>query len=128
MAVIGAARKQGYTATSARALLAFFLVALAAGSTAAACSLGNVAHDDCTTDTQCAAAFGAGSRCQTGFCTEATSPGCQKTGADGHACFGCTPKVTSDFETACTDATCAPFDDAKRLTKLTPDGGLPPLP
>jgi hypothetical protein len=128
VAVIGAARKQGYTTTWARALVAFVFVALAVGTTAAACSLGNVAHEDCTTDTQCAAAFGAGSRCETGFCTEATSPGCQKTGADGRACFGCTPKVTRDFETACTDATCAPFDDAKRLTKLTPDGGLPPLP
>ncbi len=38
------------------------------------------------------------------------------------------PETTPQFQNACTEAACAPFDDAKRLTKLTPDGGLPPLP
>lgn len=127
MAVIGAAKRQGNALSLARALRAF-VITLAAGIVAAACSLGNVAQVDCTSDAQCAAAFGSGSRCDTGFCTEASSPGCQKTGADGRGCFGCTPRVTRDFQNACSDATCAPFDDATRLTKLTPDGGLPPLP
>lgn len=95
----------------------------------AACSLGNVHHDDCTSNEQCAAAFGAGSTCDTGFCTDPQGPsGCQKTGSDGRACFSCTPKTTTDFHNACSDATCTPFDDAKRVTKLLPDGGFPPLP
>ena len=127
MAVLGAAKKQGRAWSRSRALLGF-AAALSAAIVAASCSLGNIARVDCTTDAQCAAAFGSGSRCDQGFCTEASSPGCQKTGADGRACFGCAPRVTSDFQSACTDATCAPFDDEKRLTKLTPDGGLPPLP
>jgi hypothetical protein len=127
VAVLGAAKRQGNARSRWRAIQAV-AVLLAAGIVAMACSLGNVAQVDCTTDAQCSAAFGAGSRCDTGYCTEASSPGCQKTGADGRGCFGCTPKVTRDFQSACTDATCAPFDDAKRLTKLTPDGGLPPLP
>jgi hypothetical protein len=101
--------------------------AVALAIAVASCSLGNVTHDDCVSDAQCSAGFGAGSRCDQGFCTAATSPGCQKTGADGRACFGCTPKTTVDYLNACSDATCSPFDD-KRLTKLTPDGGLPSLP
>lgn len=126
MAAFGAAWRR-IEARRGRALLGLAAVA-ALAIAAASCSLGNVAHDDCTTDAQCTTAFGAGSRCDQGFCTEATSPGCQKTGADGRACFGCTPKTTGDFQNACSGATCAPFDDAKRLTKLSPDGGLPPLP
>lgn len=127
MALLGAAKNGANTRAIRRAIQAL-VAALAAGTVAMACSLGNVAQVDCTSDAQCAAAFGAGSRCDTGYCTEASSPGCQKTGADGRGCFGCTPKVTSDFQNACSDATCTPFDDAKRLTRLTPDGGLPPLP
>ena len=127
MGVLGAATKQVKARPLSPALLAF-AAALLAAIVAAACSLGNVAHDDCTSDTQCATAFGSGSRCDQGFCTEASSPGCQKTGADGRACFGCAPKVTGEFQNACTDTTCAPFDDEKRLTHRTPDGGLPPLP
>lgn len=121
------AKRQEGARTLGRALQAL-AVTVAAAIVAAACSLGNVAQVDCTTDAQCAAAFGSGSRCDTGYCTEASSPGCQKTGEGGRGCFGCTPKITSDFKNACSDATCAPFDDAKRLTRLTPDGGLPPLP
>lgn len=109
-----------------RALI--FGLASALALAVASCSLGNIAVTDCVSDAQCSAGFGAGSRCDRGFCTAATSPGCQKTGADGRACFGCAPKTTDDFLNACSDATCSPFDDAKRLTKLTPDGGLPALP
>jgi len=123
MTTLGAARWWGEVRRG-RALLG---LAAALAIAAAACSLGNVSHDDCTGDAQCSAAFGAGSRCDQGFCSPATSPGCQKTGADGRACFGCAPKTAGDFLNACSDATCSPFDD-KRLTKLTPDGGLPPLP
>lgn len=49
---------------------------------AAGCSLGNVSPAECTADTQCAAAFGAGSTCDkgTGYCS--ASSGCQS----GHDC------------------------------------------
>ena len=127
MGALGTATKWWKAWPRSRALLVVS-VALSAAIVAASCSLGNVAHDDCTSDTQCVTAFGGGSRCDQGYCTEASSPGCQKTGADGRACFGCTPKVTGDFQNACTDATCSPFDDEKRLTHRSADGGLPPLP
>ena len=127
MRVLGAATKQVKARLLSRALLVF-AAALFAAVVAAACSLGNIVRDDCTSDTECATAFGGGSRCDQGFCTEASSPGCQEAGADGRACFGCAPKVTGEFQNACTDATCAAFDDEKRLTHRTADGGLPPLP
>lgn len=108
---------------------ALALAALAALAMAAAsCSLGNIARVDCTSDAQCAQAFGEGSRCDTGYCTAASSTSCEKTSAEGRPCFGCAPKTTPEFQNACTEAACAPFDDATRLTNLTPDGGLPPLP
>ena len=114
-------------ATWARMLLALAATG-ALAMAAASCSLGNIARVDCTGDAQCAQAFGEGSRCEAGYCTPASSAGCEKTNADGRPCFGCPPKTTLDFQNACSEAACAPFDDAKRLTKLTPDGGLPPLP
>jgi hypothetical protein len=43
-------------------------------------------------------------------------------------CFPCTPTNSQQIANACTSATCVPFDDATRLTNLTADGGLPPLP
>ncbi len=103
--------------------------ALGLAALAASCSLSDVKRDPCTSDAQCAAAFGAGSTCQGGYCTESSSsPECNQTDATGRACFACAPMTQAEFHTACTDATCQPFDNAKRLTKLTPDGGLPPLP
>ncbi len=94
---------------------------------ASACSLSNQKHDPCKDDAQCATVFGAGSKCVAGYCTDPMGVECQQTGKDGRACYGCPPKTTPEFHNACTDAQCAPFDE-KRLTKLTPDGGLPPLP
>ena len=111
---------------SARRLLAAVL-AVTAG-TGAACSLGNVKQNACTSDDQCAAAFGAGSTCAAGYCTDSTvSPSCQGTSDAGLACYACAPATVPEFENACSGATCVPFDDT-RLTKLLPDGGLPPLP
>lgn len=107
-------------------MIAALLGAIAA--LASACSLSNVKHDPCKSDAQCAATFGAGSKCSAGFCTDPMGVDCQKTGKDGRACYGCEPMNTQEFHNACTDALCTPFDDSKRLTKLTPDGGLPPLP
>ena len=43
-------------------------------------------------------------------------------------CYACSPIETVQFLNACTNATCVPFDDSARLTRLFPDGGLPPLP
>jgi len=98
------------------------LVALAVG-----CSLSNVRRDDCTSDSQCELAFGTGSKCQSGSCTQPTNPGCEKKGTNGQNCFSCVPSSTPQFENACTTATCQAFDP-KRLTHLNPDGSLPPLP
>jgi hypothetical protein len=79
------------------------VLALLAALLAGACSLGDVKRNPCTSDDQCAAAFGTGSLCAGGYCTDpGTSTG---------------PNVA-----------CVPFDDATRVTKLLPDGGLPPLP
>lgn len=94
----------------------------------AACSLTNLKPDACTSDAQCAAAFGAGSTCAEGYCLPSTGAACDKKTPDGRPCFGCPPKLMAEFENACTSTSCVPFDDAKRLTKLTPDGGLPALP
>ena len=48
-------------------------------------------------------------------------------GPDG--CHDCAPKKPLEFLNACTDATCAAFDNSqKRLPLLTDDGELPPLP
>ena len=61
----------------------------ALGVIAAGCSLGNVHHDDCTTDAQCGASFGVGSTCAEGFCSDAatctTGHDCRKA-AGGGAC------------------------------------------
>jgi hypothetical protein len=43
-------------------------------------------------------------------------------------CYSCIPTTPIEFLNACTSAACVPFDDATRLTRLLPDGGLPPLP
>jgi len=93
------------------------------------CSLGNVHVDNCGSDAECAMAFGAGSQCVAGYCTApgAAEAGCTKTSPNG-SCFACTPTTTTEYENACTSAHCIFFDDSKRLTKLTKDGGLPPLP
>ena len=96
----------------------------------AACSLTDVRRDACTSDAQCAAAFGLGSSCGPGgYCTDPTvSSSCAGMNDAGVACYACTPTTTQEIENACTGSTCVPFDDATRLTNLTADGGLPPLP
>ncbi len=88
----------------------------AAVAPAVGCSLSNVVHDACTSDAQCALAFGTGSTCSNGYCTTPTSPGCEKAGPNGN-CFTCTPSATPEFERACTNANCVPFDNKTRLTE-----------
>jgi hypothetical protein len=46
----------------------------------------------------------------------------------GAGCYPCAPTTPAQFLSACTSATCVPFDDMQRLTKLSADGALPPLP
>ncbi len=43
-------------------------------------------------------------------------------------CYACLPSNDLQFGSACTDAECKPFDNRTRLKKLSPDGGLLPLP
>lgn len=95
---------------------------------ASGCFLGNIDANECQSDAECTTAFGAGSRCSEGYCTEAQNQACQKTGEDGRACFSCVPTSTPEYQNACTDAACAPFDNKARLTKLNEDGSLPALP
>ena len=94
---------------------------------AGACSLGNVQRADCSSDKQCDSLFGEGSRCDQGYCTAGAATNCTVTGKDGRPCFQCKPKAPVEFANVCSSAACQPFD-AKRLTKLTADGGLPSLP
>ena len=42
-------------------------------------------------------------------------------------CYPCNPLTQPQILNACSGAQCLPFDRT-RLTKLLPDGGLPPLP
>jgi hypothetical protein len=46
----------------------------------------------------------------------------------GSQCYPCAPAGAIQFLNACTSATCVPFDDLTRVTRLLPDGALPPLP
>ena len=113
-----------------RALLVRILAfsALAAIGSAIACSLGNIHPDSCATDAQCAAAFGAASRCGIdGYCTDPADPACAKTGPDGIACYACAPQTGEEILNACGDG-CIPFDNRARVPKLSADGGVPPLP
>jgi hypothetical protein len=43
------------------------------------------------------------------------------------SCYPCTPVRADELLNACTSARCVPFERS-RLTKLLPDGALPPLP
>ncbi len=91
------------TMTLGRDLLAAGALLGSLGVLAAGCSLGNVAHDDCTTDTQCSA-FGLGSTCTDGFCSDAptctTGHDCRKA-AGGGACVSGVCQVTIPIDAAC---------------------------
>jgi hypothetical protein len=45
-----------------------------------------------------------------------------------NGCYACAPTTDIDFLNGCTDGRCVPFDNKKRLTNLTPEGTLRPLP
>src|SRR5262245_6210578 len=88
-------------------------LALALSPGAATCSIGNIHRDDCVSNEQCIQAFGPGSTCVNGFCDAPLSGNCKATDTEGRACYSCPPKKGIEFEIACTDAGCAPFDNAK---------------
>jgi hypothetical protein len=54
--------------------------------------------------------------------------GCTRSIGSDVRCYTCAPTDLITLETACTSASCKPFDLRKRLTKLGSDGSLPPLP
>ena len=130
----GRSRSRSTIAGALRSGRAVWIMAAAGGALAtaiiaAACSLGNIKRDDCTSSAQCATVFGAGSTCQNGYCSPAQNADCQSKNDAGIACFACAIKKDPlDFANACTNAECAPFDNKTRLTKLPPDGKLPSLP
>jgi len=104
----------------------------------------------CTTDDACVSSDGTKGVCdRTGICdfsnvgstssvggtssvgdaSSVGSGGARTCDADaGLKCYPCTPTNSEQIANACTLAACVPFDDGARLTKLTVDGGLPPLP
>jgi hypothetical protein len=43
-------------------------------------------------------------------------------------CYACPPATDLQYESACTNAICRPFDNKKRLSHLLPEAGLSPLP
>jgi hypothetical protein len=98
----------------------------------------------CTTNESCISPNGSKGVCdQTGSCDFSKAPS-DKPGTDAGAdtgadtvscvvdpvrgCYPCAPTTSEEVVNACTSSTCVPFDDATRLTKLSPGGGLPPLP
>lgn len=103
-------------------------VALGLGVLAAGCSLSNVSQTDCKTDTECAAAFGAGSTCKQGFCSE---PGGCTTGHDcrkligGGACVEGKCVETFPTDPQCDHANAPPEPPDLFSQKLTgPDAPL----
>ena len=96
------------------------LALVVGGAALGACSV-VVGGDDvqCTADADCTR-FAAGSRCVEGVCS---AQGCD--GPDG--CFACVPTTPTELHNACTESRCVGFDPA-RLTRMNPDGTLPPLP
>jgi hypothetical protein len=63
-----------------RAAVTASFVALGLGASAFGCSLSNISRSDCTSNAECVAAFGAGSTCGAGFCSDPS--GCES----GHDC------------------------------------------
>jgi hypothetical protein len=55
--------------------------------------------------------------------SDTDNPDCEAEG-----CWSCALEQPEHFLNACTDASCEPFDNAKRLPLLNDDGTLPPLP
>jgi hypothetical protein len=94
---------------------------VAAGFMGAAC---DKAQGICVNPTATGSGGSGGGATSSGtMVTSSTGPG----GCTGDAgCWACAPTDDSEYLNGCTDSTCIPFDNAKRVLKY--DGGkLPPL-
>jgi ABC-type branched-subunit amino acid transport system substrate-binding protein len=110
-----------------RPLLLAPLAFLALGVLLDGCSLRDVKYDNCTSDAECATAFGPGSTCSGGFCSPAasctTGADCRKAAGWG-ACVGgaCVSTLPTD---PAVDST---YTEPADLSFSAPDGGsTPPL-
>lgn len=103
-------------------VLAAAFAALAGGP---ACSL-IVEHQShqCETDADCKAFADAVCDTSQGVCAPRSGDKC----VDPSGCWACAPTTTHELQTACTDATCVPFDNSVLAGMLGPDGGLPAIP
>jgi ABC-type branched-subunit amino acid transport system substrate-binding protein len=88
-----------------RALACAVATAIGLGAAPAGCSLTNVAHNGCTSNTECGTVFGAGSKCSDGYCSEAptctTGHDCRKA-LGGGACVAGHCVTTFPTDLACT--------------------------
>jgi len=64
----------------------------------------------------------------TGMDTLVTNLDSAPTCKGGNGCYACAPATDQEYFSACTEATCVPFDNRTRLTNLASDGSLKPLP
>ena len=89
------------------------LASLALGVPLDGCSLRDVKHDSCTSDDQCATAFGAGSACSGGFCsppaTCVTGHDCRRA-VGGGACVNAVCVSVLPTDPACTNQYLEPPD------------------
>lgn len=114
--------------SSLKGALVVPVVALGLGVLAAGCSLSNVSRTDCQKDSECASAFGPGSTCEQGFCTEparcTTGHDCRRLIGGGACVEGAC--VTTIPENAQCDLATAPPEPPDLLSqKLTgPDAPL----
>lgn len=89
---------------AARLGLGLGLAGAVIAALAGGCSLSNVSHDACEASTECEAAFGVGSACEEGYCSE---PGACTTGHDcrkahgGGACVDGTCQMLAPENAAC---------------------------
>ena len=44
------------------------------------------------------------------------------------ACYRCAPTNDLQFQNGCTNASCVPFSNERRIKRFQPEGGLAPLP
>jgi branched-chain amino acid transport system substrate-binding protein len=84
--------------------IVLFLLSASLSAWASGCSLGTIAHDDCSGDAQCVSLFGAGSRCEQGFCSDpascTTGHDCRKK-VGGGACVAGVCRATFPIDPAC---------------------------
>lgn len=98
--------------------------ALAAALTAACSLIVEHRSRQCDEDADCASFKNAVCDTKEGVCVERAGEKC----VDPSGCYACEPKNTRQFQAACTDAQCVPYDNSVLKPLLTADGGLPPVP